>query len=85
MTSHYSRKDNPGKKYFSLDLNVNGMYNLYLEKEKPEVWQNIKKVIAARRQNAATPLEIKPKVSLAIYRQTFNTEVIIMILIKKGL
>lgn len=34
--SHYSRRDNPGRKYLNPDLNIRKMYDLYVEKCQQE-------------------------------------------------
>ena len=74
-SSHYSRKDNPNKRFLSPDLSVQRMYNLYLEKYEPSVWEREKVRLLAKQQNSEMPAAIPPNVSYAIYRRTFNTEV----------
>ncbi|KXJ20296.1 hypothetical protein AC249_AIPGENE28589 [Exaiptasia diaphana] len=72
--SHYSRDDNPNKKYLSADLSINRMYMLYLEKEEPQVWKRQQERVIAKQQNVAMPQEFKPIVSETSYRLIFNTQ-----------
>jgi len=37
--SHYSRKDNLGKKFLEEDLSVRRRYKKYLQEEEPKVWE----------------------------------------------
>ena len=74
MASHYSRKENNKKRFLKEGLNVQRMYNLYLEKYEPTVFQNMKDLTTASIEQAKPPQKIKPKVTYRRYLQVFNTE-----------
>jgi len=38
--SHYSRHDNPGRLYLSLDLSIARMYQMFLVKHDPQLYDN---------------------------------------------
>ena len=74
MTSHYSRKDSPQKRFLSPDLSVSKMYNLYLEAHEPEILAREKEIVKARRENLPVPAKLKPVVTVHAYRRVFNSE-----------
>ena len=74
MTSHYSRKDSPQKRFLSPDLSVSKMYNLYLEAHEPEILAREKEIVKARRENLPVPAKLKPVVTVHAYRRVFNSD-----------
>ena len=74
MTSHYSRKDSPQKRFLSPDLSVSKMYNLYLEAHEPEILAREKEIVKARRENLPVPAKLKPVVGEHTYRRVFNSD-----------
>ena len=74
MTSHYSRKNAPQKRFLNPNLNIMRMYNLYLEAEEPEVLEREKDIIRARQERRPIPEKLKPAVGEHTYRKVFNSE-----------
>lgn len=75
MTSHYSRTDNPSKRFLNPNLNVSRMFQLYLEKEEPEVVKREKEIIKARQERRfPLPQNIKSVVSKHRYYEIFNSD-----------
>ena len=74
MTSHYSRKDSPQKRFLSPDLSVSKMYNLYLEAHEAEILAREKEIVKARRENLRVPAKLKPVVTVHAYRRVFNSD-----------
>lgn len=74
MASHYSRKQNNKKRYLKEGLNVQRMYNLYLEKYEAPVFGNWKASSQAQLEQREQPTELRAAVTYRRYLQVFNTE-----------
>ena len=73
MTSHYSRKKNPRRRFLNPGLSVNRMHMLYLQKHEPRVWERRQQGLQICQQNIGmTKPQVKPEVSLDTYRRVFN-------------
>ena len=75
MTSHYSRLDTPLKRFLDPKLNVSRMYQLYLEKEEPQVISREQEIVKARQERRfPLPQKMQPTVSEHFYRKVFNSD-----------
>ena len=75
MTSHYSRQDTPLKRFLDPKLNVSRMYQLYLEKEEPQVISREQEIVKARQERRfPLPQKMQPTVSEHFYRKVFNSD-----------
>lgn len=74
MASHYSRKQNNKKRYLKEGLNVQRMYNLYLEKYEAPVFGNWKASSQAQLEQREQPTKLRAAVTYRRYLQVFNTE-----------
>lgn len=62
QVSHYSRHDNNQKRFLSAELSINKIYEMYIEKYEPDIFEKLK-----------NGENVKPIVKYPFFTKYFNT------------